>query len=73
MLNHGGLATEFMTETNADKMNFVRRNRIIAALADATIVIESANKGGSLITAEMAQGYGRDVFAFPGNVGMTYL
>lgn len=72
MLNHGGLATEFMTETNADKMNFVRRNRIIAALADATIVIESANRGGSLITAEMAQGYGRDVFAFPGNVGMPY-
>lgn len=72
MLSHGGLATEFMTNTNPDKMNFVRRNRIIAGLADATIVIESANKGGSLITTEMANGYGRDVFAFPGNVGMPY-
>lgn len=72
MLNHGGLATEFMTSTNADKMNFVRRNRIIAGLADATIVVESAKKGGSLITAEIAQGYGRDVFAFPGNVGLPY-
>lgn len=72
MLNHGGLATEFMTATNADKMNFVRRNRIIAGLADATIVVESAKKGGSLITAEIAQGYGRDVFAFPGNVGLPY-
>lgn len=72
MLNHGGLATEFMTHTNADKMNFVRRNRIIAALADATIIVESAVKGGGLITADIAQSYGRDVFAFPGNVGMAY-
>ena len=55
MLNQGGLATEFMTGTNADKMNFVRRNRIIAGLADATIVVESAEKGGSLITANLAQ------------------
>ena len=72
MLNHGGLATEFMTHTNADKKNFVRRNRIIAALADATIIVESAAKGGGLITADIAQSYGRDVFAFPGNVGMPY-
>lgn len=72
MLNHGGLTTEFMTKTNADKMNFVRRNRIIAGLSDATIVVESADKGGSLITARIAQDYGRDVFAFPGNVGLPY-
>lgn len=72
MLSQGGLATEFMTGTNADKMNFVRRNRIIAGLADATIVIESAEKGGSLITATLAQEYGRDVFAFPGNITQPY-
>ena len=72
MLNQGGLATEFMTGTNADKMNFVRRNRIIAGLADATIVVESAEKGGSLITANLAQDYARDVFAFPGNINLPY-
>lgn len=68
----GGLATEFATGTNADKMNFVRRNRIIAGLADATVVIESAEKGGSLITAGMALDYGRDVLAFPGNITQPY-
>ena len=72
MLSHGGLITEFTTKTNADKKNFVRRNRIIAGLADATILMESAAKGGGLITTEIAQDYGRDVFAFPGNVGMPY-
>ena len=72
MLRHGGLATEFMTNTNADKMNFVRRNRIVAGLADATIVVESAAKGGSLITANLASDYSREVFAFPGNVGAPY-
>jgi DNA processing protein len=72
MIQHGGLMTEFMTQTNADKVNFVRRNRIVAGCADATIVIESAAKGGSLITAEIAQSYSRPVFAFPGNVGRPY-
>lgn len=72
MLNHGGLITEFMMATNADKKNFVRRNRIIAGLADTTILVESAAKGGGLITTDIAQSYGRDVFAFPGNVGMPY-
>lgn len=72
MLNHGGLVTEFMTATNADKKNFIRRNRIIAGLADATILIESASKGGGLITADIAQSYGHDVFAFPGNIGQPY-
>lgn len=70
MLNHGGLLTEFMTQTNADKPNFVRRNRIVAGLADATIVIESKSKGGGLITADIAQSYDRAVFAYPGAVGM---
>ena len=72
MLNHGGLLTEFMTQTNADKPNFVRRNRIVAGMADAVILVESAAKGGGLITAEIAQSYARAVFAFPGNVGQPY-
>lgn len=69
MLRQGGLVTEFMSQTNPDKLNFVRRNRIIAGLSDATIVVESAAKGGSLLTAGIAQSYNRDVFAFPGNIG----
>ena len=72
MIEHGGLLTEFMTQTNADKANFVRRNRIVAGSTDATIVVESASKGGSLITAEIAQSYERPVFAFPGNVGLPF-
>ena len=72
MINRGGLITEFMTQTNADKPNFVRRNRIVAGMADATILIESGAKGGGLITADIAQSYARAVFAFPGNVGQPY-
>ena len=72
MVTHGGLLTEFMTQTNADKPNFVRRNRIVAGISDACIVVESAAKGGGLITAEIAQSYDRAVFAFPGAVGMEF-
>lgn len=72
MLEHGGLLTEFPSGTNADRQNFVMRNRIVAGLADATVVIESAAKGGSLITADIAESYQRDVFAFPGRVGDEY-
>lgn len=72
MLEHGGLLTEFMSQTNADKQNFVRRNRIVAGMSDACIVVESAAKGGGLITADIAQSYDRAVFAFPGAIGMTY-
>lgn len=72
MTERGGLLTEYMTATNADKMNFVRRNRIVAGLADATILVESAEKGGGLITCGIAQDYGRDVMAFPGSVGAEY-
>ena len=72
MLRQGGLLTEFMTQTNPDKPNFVRRNRIVAGMADSVILVESAAKGGGLITAEIAQSYGRSVFAFPGNVGQKY-
>ncbi len=66
MLNNGGILTEFMSETNPDKANFVQRNRIIAGLCDATIVVESPRSGGSLITASMANSYSREVFAFAG-------
>ena len=72
MAENGGLLTEHFTHTNADKVNFVRRNRIVAGMSDATILIESASHGGGLITCSMAQGYGRDVFAVPGKVGDTY-
>jgi DNA processing protein len=66
MLENGGLLTDFPSNTNPDKPNFIKRNRIIAGLSDATLIIESANKGGSLITADIAFSYSRDVFAFPG-------
>ena len=72
MLTQGGLLTEYMSETHIDKQNFVRRNRIVAGLCDATILVESAAKGGGLITARIAQDYGRNVFAFPGAVGAPY-
>jgi len=72
MLSHGGLLTEFMTHTRADKMNFVRRNRITAGLCDATILVESAKKGGGLITCRISSEYGRDTFTFPGPVGAPY-
>lgn len=72
MVAQGGLLTEFMSHTNADKVNFVRRNRIVAGMADATIVVESADKGGALITADIATGYHRDVFAFPGRINDPY-
>lgn len=72
MLTQGGLLTEYMSETPSDKMNFVRRNRIVAGASDATILVESAAKGGGLITARIAQDYNRAVFAFPGAVGAPY-
>ena len=72
MLAHGGLLTEYMTQTRADKLNFVKRNRIVAGMCDATILVESAAKGGGLITTDIAMGYDRAVFAFPGPVGAPY-
>ncbi len=66
MLLNGGLLTEFGQATKPDKHNFPRRNRIVAGMADATIVIETPEKGGSMITAELANGYNKDVFAYPG-------
>ncbi len=72
MLKTGGLITEFFPKTVPDKNNFVRRNRIIAGLCDATIVVESDVKGGSLITAELANSYNREVFALPGRPADKY-
>ena len=68
----GALLTEFMTHTTADKINFVRRNRIVAGMSDAVVLVESADKGGGLITCGIARDYARDVFAFPGAVGAPY-
>ena len=72
MMDHGGLLTEFMSGTNPDRQNFVKRNRIVAGMSDATIVVESAIKGGALITAELAESYHRDCFAFPGRTTDIY-
>ena len=72
MLGCGGLLTEYMTMTIPDKGNFVQRNRIVAGMTDATIVIESADKGGALITARLADDYHHDVFAFPGKITDQY-
>jgi DNA processing protein len=66
MLQNGGLLTEMRKKTKPDKHNFPKRNRIVAGIADATIVVETALKGGSMITAHLANNYNRDVFAFPG-------
>jgi len=76
---NGGLLTEFRSKTKPDKHHFPSRNRIVAGMSDATIVIETDIKGGSMITAELANGYNRDVFAFPGrttdnkSAGCNYL
>lgn len=72
MLSQGGLLTEYMMQTRMDKSNFVRRNRIVAGIADAVVLVESAEKGGGLITARIARDYNRDVFAFPGPVGAKF-
>lgn len=72
LIEQGGLLTEFPSGTNPDRQNFPMRNRIIAGLADVTIVIEAAIKGGALITAEIANTYNRDVCAFPGGIDQEY-
>jgi len=66
MMEEGALLTEFWTGTPPERENFVKRNRIIAGMSEATLVIESSEKGGSLITADLASSYDRDVFAVPG-------
>ena len=67
-LDKGGILTEYTHGTEPERFNFVARNRIVAGMADAVVVVESKKKGGSLITADMAVDYGRDVFAVPGRV-----
>jgi DNA processing protein len=71
-LDTGGILTEYTTGTEPERHNFVARNRIVAGMADALVVVESKKKGGSLITADMAVDYGREVFAVPGRVGDIY-
>jgi len=72
MLDNGGLLSEYPSGTRPDRQNFPQRNRIIAGLADVTVVVEAAIRGGALITAEIANNYNRDVCAFPGNVDSEY-
>lgn len=72
MVTHGGLVTDFLSKTNPDRENFPKRNRIIAGMVDALIVVESAIRGGALITANIANSYDRDVFAFPGKITDKY-
>jgi DNA processing protein len=72
MLDNGGLLTEFMSTSNPDRENFPKRNRIVAGLCDVLIVVETADKGGAMITAELANEYNKDVAAFPGRVSDEY-
>ena len=72
MVQNGGLLTEFWSGTKPDKHNFPLRNRLVAGMSDATIVIETDIKGGSMITAALADGYNRDVFALPGRITDKY-
>jgi len=72
MEKNGGFLTEFWSSSEPEKENFVKRNRIVAGMSEATIVIESAEKGGSLITANLANDYNRDVFAVPGRLSDKY-
>jgi DNA processing protein len=72
MLQQGGLLTEYGNNTNPDRENFPARNRIVAGMCDAVVVIEAGAGGGALITAELANGYNRDVFALPGRVDDTF-
>ena len=72
MLKTGGLITEFTSGHGFARENFLKRNRIIAGLADATVIVESAEKGGSLVTADIASSYDRDVFAVPGRISDEY-
>lgn len=72
ILNDGGLVSDFVSDTKIERQNFLQRNRIIAGLADATIIVESAKKGGALVTADIASSYNRDVFAVPGRITDTF-
>lgn len=70
--DHGALLTDFISDTLPERNNFIKRNRIVAGISDATIVVESGKKGGALITADFANSYNRDVFAYPGRMDDNY-
>lgn len=72
MVEQGGLLTEFISGSKFEKTNFPARNRIIAGMVDALIVVETRKKGGAIITAEIANSYNKEVFAIPGNLGNTF-
>ncbi|MBV2227753.1 MAG: DNA-processing protein DprA [Sphingobacterium mizutaii] len=72
IIRHGCLLSEYPSGTTAEKTHFPMRNRIVAGLSDVTVVMEAANKGGALITADIANSYNRDVCAFPGSVDLYY-
>ena len=72
MIEQGGIVTENAFGTKPDAHNFPARNRIIAGLCDALVVVEAAERGGALITSEIANSYNKDVFAFPGNIGQSH-
>lgn len=72
VLKNGGFYTEFWSTSNPERENFLKRNRIIAGVSEATVVVESAEKGGSLVTADIANSYNRDVFAVPGRTTDKY-
>ena len=72
MLENGGLLSDFLSGTTPDRQNFVKRNRIVAGMSDCTIVMESAGKGGALLTANIADSYNKDIFAVPGKITDPY-
>ena len=72
MVTCGGLLTEYVSHTEPERQNFLQRNRIVAGMADATIIVESADKGGALVTANIANSYSRCCYAFPGRVSDAY-
>ena len=72
MISEGGILTEYFHKTKPERENFPARNRIVAGMSDAVLVIESAIRGGALITAEFANSYNRDVFALPGKTTDQY-
>ncbi len=72
IIQSGALLTEFISQSKFDRQNFLKRNRIISGLSEATIVVESAKKGGALVTADISNSYDREVFAIPGRLDDVY-
>lgn len=72
MMQNGGLLTEYFSQSKIDKRNFLQRNRIVAGMSAATLLVESAEHGGGLVTCRLAQSYQHDVFAFPGSINSPY-